>query len=97
MNPPKSSKSNLKKRIGNHNIVQLPTNYIPCDLIPLEKKFDHNYIPCHPDKKKKNFVVHEHNIDISFNPKLVNLPSNLTVEQKFDYCHLMKDFSDVFA
>ena len=35
----------LKNRIGQENIVQLPNNHIPKGLVPLEKLFDHNDVP----------------------------------------------------
>ena len=35
----------LKNRIGQDNIVQLPKNHIPKGLVPLEKLFDHNDVP----------------------------------------------------
>ncbi len=46
-------KPKLKGKIGNHDIVQLPTNYIPRGLVPLDNFFDHNDVPHHPNKKQK--------------------------------------------
>jgi hypothetical protein len=42
----------LKRKIGRHDIIQLPNNQIPRGLVPLEKIFDQNDIPLNPDKKE---------------------------------------------
>ena len=42
-------KSQLRNKIGKNSIVQLPSNYIPKGLIPLERLFDHDDVPyIHP-------------------------------------------------
>jgi hypothetical protein len=51
-----------KRKMGQHDIVQLPNNYIPQGLVPLEKIFDQNDVPYKPDKKEKEPAIHEHNI-----------------------------------
>ena len=40
LNVEESQKPMLKKKLGQHDIVQLPNNYIPRGLVPLEKLFD---------------------------------------------------------
>jgi hypothetical protein len=83
--------------LGQHDIVQLPNNYIPQGLVPLERPFDQNDIPYKPDKKEKDAAIHEHNIGGESQPKLINLSSELTADQKSKYCNVLKEFSDVFG
>jgi hypothetical protein len=83
--------------LGQHDIVQLPNNYIPQGLVPLERIFDQNDVPYKPEKKEKDPAVHEHNIGGKSHPKFINLSSELTADQKSKYCSVLKEFSDVFA
>ena len=80
----------LKDKVGNQNIVQLPSNYIPQGLLPLEEIFDHNDVPFKPVKREKDPVVHEHNLGSQSHSKLVNLSSELTADQKSELCSLTK-------
>jgi ribonuclease HI len=96
-NVEESKKPKLKRKMGQHDIVQLPNNYIPRGLVPLEKLFDHNDVPYKPDKKEKDPTVHEHNIGSQNHPKFINLSIELTVDQRSEYCSIMKEFADVFA
>jgi hypothetical protein len=96
-NVEESKKPKLKRKMGQHDIVQLPNNYIPRGLVPLEKIFDQNDVPYKPDKKEKDHVVHEHNIASQNHPKFINLSVELTVDQRSEYCRIMKEFADVFA
>jgi hypothetical protein len=45
LNVEESQKPKIKQRLVQHDIVQLPNNYIPRGLVPLENLFDHNGIP----------------------------------------------------
>jgi ribonuclease HI len=96
-NVEESKKPKLKRKMGHHDIVQLPNNYIPRGLVPLEELFDHNDVPYKPDKKEKYPVVHEHNIGSQNHPKFINLCVELTTNQRSEYCNIMKEFNDVFA
>jgi hypothetical protein len=96
-NVEESKKPKLKRKMGQHDIVQLPNNYIPQGLVPLEKLFDHNDVPYKPAKKEKDHVVHEHNIGSQNHPKFINISVELTADQKYEYCSIMKEFADVFA
>ena len=84
-------------KIGKQNIVQLPSNYIPRGLAPLEEIFDHNDVPFKPVKREKDPAVHEQNLGSQSHPELVNFSSELTANQKSELCSLMKEFADVFA
>jgi ribonuclease HI len=44
-NVEESTKPRLKRKMGQHDIVQLPNNYIPQGLESLEKLFDQNDVP----------------------------------------------------
>jgi len=96
-NVEESKKPKLKRKMGQHDIVQLLNNYIPWGLVPLEKIFYQNDVPYKPDKKEKDHVVHEHNIGSQNHPKFINLSVELTVDQRSEYCSIMKEFADVFA
>ena len=45
LNEEESQEPELKKKLGQHDIVQLPNNYIPRGLVPLERLFDQNDVP----------------------------------------------------
>ena len=61
-----------------HNIVQLPSNYIPRGLVPLEELFDYNDIPLKPAKKELDPAIQEQNIGIQSHLKPINLSTKLT-------------------
>ena len=84
-------------KIGNQNIVQVPSNYIPRGLVPLEELFDHNDVPFKLAKKEKDIAVQEKNISSQSNPKPINLSTELTADQRPKFCSLMKEFADIFA
>ena len=79
------------------NIVQLPKNYIPRGLVPLEELFDHNDIPLKPSKKELDPAIQEQNIGSQIHHKLINLSTGLNADQKSKFCNLIKEFVDVFA
>ena len=67
----------LKDKVGDQNIVQFPSNYIPRGLVPLEELFDHNDVPFKPAKKEKDPAIQEKNIGIQSHPKPINLSTKL--------------------
>ena len=78
LNIEESQQLKLKDKVVDQNIVQLPINYIPRGLVPLEEIFDHNYIPFKPAKKEQDHAVQEKNIGSKSHPKLINLSTELT-------------------
>jgi ribonuclease HI len=96
-NVEESKNPKLKRKMGQHDIVQLPNNYIPRGLVPLENLFDQNDVPYKPDKKEKDPVVHEQNIESQSHPKFINLSTELTIDHRSEYCSIMKEFADVFT
>ena len=70
----------MKDKVADQNIVQLPSNYIPQGLAPLEEMFDHNDIPFRPAKKEQDPVVQEQKIGSQSHPKLINLSTKLTAD-----------------
>ena len=92
-----SKQIKLKDKVTEQNIVQLPNNYIPRGLIPLEELFDHNDIPFNPAKRDLDPVIQEQNIGSQSHPKLINLSTELTADQRSKFCSLIKDFSNVFS
>jgi len=89
--------SQPRNKIGQNNIVQLPSNHIQKGLVPLEKLFDHNDVPYKLAQKENEFAVHRHNIGSPDHPKYINLSTHLFAAQISEYCNLMKQFADVFA
>ena len=92
-----SKQLKLKDKVADQNIVQLPNNYIPRGLVPLEDLFDHNDIPFKPTKREQDLAVQEQNIGSQIHPKLINLPNELTTDQRSKFCILIKEFTDIFA
>ena len=92
-----SQQLKLKDKVADHNIVQLPRNYIPRGLEPLEDLFYHNDIPFNPAKKEQDPAVQEQNIGIQSHQKLINLSIELTADQRSKFYSLIKEFADIFA
>ena len=92
-----SKQFKLKDKVTEQNIVQLPSNYIPRGLVPLEELFDHNDIPLKPAKKELDPAIQEQNIGSQSRPKLINISTGLNVDQKSKFCSLIKEFADVFS
>ena len=92
-----SKQLKLKDKATKQNIVQLPSNYIPRGLVPLEELFDHNDIPFKPAKRELDPAIQEQNIGSQSHPKLINISTRLTAEHNSKYCSLIKEFADVFA
>ena len=92
-----SKQFKLKDKLVDQNIVQFPSNYIPRGLVPLEELFDHNEIAFKPAKKELDPVVQEKNIGSQSHPKLINLSTKLTTDQRSKFCSLIKEFADVFS
>ena len=80
LNMEESQKLKLKDKVGDQNIVQLPRNYIPQGLVPLENLFDHNDVPFKPAKKEKDPAIKEQNIGSQSHPKSINLSTELTAD-----------------
>ena len=57
LNMEESQRLKLKDKVGNQNIVQLPRNYIPWGLVPMEELFDHNDFPFKLSKREKDPIV----------------------------------------
>ena len=83
--------------MADQNIVQLPNNYIPRALVPLEELFDHNDISFKPAKKELDPAIQEKIIGSQNRPKLINFSTGLNADQKSEFCSLIKEFADVFS
>ena len=92
-----SKQLKLKDKVSYHNIVQLPSNYIPGGLVPLKDIFYHNDIPFKPAKKELDPAIQEKNIGSESHPKLINLSMGLNADQRSKFCSLIKEFADVFS
>jgi hypothetical protein len=60
--------------------VQLPSNYIPNGLVPLERIFDNNDVAIKSRKLVNEADIFECNISIEEDPKHVKLSSSLSKE-----------------
>ena len=80
LNMEESQQLKLKDKVADQNIVQLPNNYIPRGLVPLEEIFDENDIPFKLVKKEQDPSVQEQNIGSQSHPKLINLSTELTTD-----------------
>ena len=80
LNLEESKNLKLKDKVAEHNIVQLPNNYIPRGLVPLEELFDHNDIPLKLAKKELDPAIQEHNISSQSHPKLINISTGMTAK-----------------
>ena len=87
----------MKDKVTYQNIVQLPNNYIPQGLVPLQYIFYHNDIPFKPTKKEQDPAVQEKNLGSQSHPKLINMSTELTADQRSKFCSLIKEFADIFA
>ena len=80
----------LKGKVTEHNIVQLPSNYIPRGLVSLEELFDHNDIPLNLAIKELDISIQEQNIGRQSHPKLINLSTGLNANHNSKFCSLIK-------
>jgi hypothetical protein len=83
--------------IANHQIIQLPSNYILKGLVPLERLFDGNDVEVKGKVSDEDDDIAECNIGTQEEPKFVRLSSNLTRGQRAKYTKLLREFADVFA
>jgi ribonuclease HI len=84
-------------KIANHQIIQLPSNYILKGLVPLEILFDGNDVPVKGRVSGDDANTTECNIGTPEEPKFVKLSRHLTKEQRDEYTKFMREFVDVFA
>ena len=75
-----SKQLKLKDKVTEQNIVQLPSNYIPRGLVPLEELFDHNDILFKLSKKELDPAIQEQNIGSQIHPKLTNISTGLNAD-----------------
>jgi len=87
----------LQNRIGGHDVMQLPTNFIPKGLVPLERIFDQNDVPTKPPDPQEIEEVSDCNLGTKEHPKFVKISKALSDRQRGMYEKLLQEFSDVFA
>jgi ribonuclease HI len=84
-------------KIANHQIIQLPSNYILKGLVSLEILFDGNDVAVKGRVSGDDADTTECNIGTREEPKFVRLSRDLTREQRSEYTELLREFADVFA
>jgi hypothetical protein len=84
-------------QIAEKDIIQLNTNNILKGLIPLEELFDNNDVAKILGVKPNGEDVHDVNIGMKKDPKVVKISSKLSQEVKEKYIQLLKKNDDVFA
>ena len=62
--------------IGGKDIIQLKRNYIPKNLIPLEKPFDQNEVSKYPKVQPAGNDIEDQNIGTEDSPRIVKLSRN---------------------
>jgi hypothetical protein len=75
----------------------MKNNFIPKNLVHLEKFFDRNDIPVKPVVLPKYENVEDCNIGTNHEPKYINLSKEISFEHKKEYLNLSKEYVDVFA
>ena len=77
--------------------MELKTNHIPKGLVPLERRFDNNYVSRKDAIQIQEHEVVECNIGTVANPKIVKISIALLNQQRDMYVILMKKSVDIFA
>lgn len=92
-----TEKKSYKDTLVGQKIIELKTNHIPKQLVPLEKLLDNNDVYLKSEKKvdKDSFV--DCNIGIEVDPKLVKISRALSEEERKRYVQLLDDFFDIFT
>ena len=78
-------------------ILQLKGNSIPKGLVPLEKLFDPNDVSKEPQLIPSCEDVEDVNIGTEDDPKVINIERTLSLESKYKYISLVKEYSYVFS
>ena len=80
-----------------HDIIQLSNNFIPKDLIPLEKLFDQNDVLRNPQSISSEDDIEDINIGTDEDIKKIKICASLGPEIKAQYLKLLQNYKDVFA
>jgi hypothetical protein len=88
---------NFLNKIVERNIVQLPSNHISRELVPLERIFDRNDVSLKGETSEDDTGTIQCNIGTESEPKFVRLSRSLTKEKRYEYIGLLREFADVFA
>jgi hypothetical protein len=84
-------------KIVDHHILQLPSNHIPKEIVPLERLFGRNDVVVKIKGSTEDTDVTECNLGIEEDPKYVKLSRSLSKEQMDEYVNLLREFDDVFS
>jgi ribonuclease HI len=84
-------------KIANHQIIQLPSNYIMRGLVSLERLFDGNDVAVKGRVSDDDADIVECNIGTPEEPKFVKLSRSLTREQRAEYTELLREFANMFS
>ncbi len=77
--------------------MQLPTNFIPKGLVPLERLFDKNDVPIKPLDKKNIEDVFYCNLGTTKDLRFVKIFKALSGKQRAKYEKPLQNFFDIFA
>lgn len=75
----------------------MKNNCIPKGLVLLEKLFENNDVAKNHGVKPSHEDVEDINVGIEHEPRLVNISTKLSAEEKEKYLNFLKQHSDVFA
>jgi hypothetical protein len=87
----------MLKTMAGHDIVDLKTNHIPREMVPLERLFDSNDVYKGDAMKNQEEEITDCNIGTTENPKIIKLSKEITLEQRGRYVNIFKKFSDIFS
>ena len=67
-----------QNKIAVHEVMKLPTNFIPKGLVPLERLFDQNDVPVKPPDKQHIEEVVDCNLGTVEDPRFVKISKALS-------------------
>jgi len=78
------------KEIAGHKILELKTNHLPKELVPLERMFHDNDVPVKTVDKGNDSNVLDVNISTENEPRIIKLSKELSDEERQIHMKLMK-------
>ena len=91
-----TSERNWEEKMAGNKVLQLKGNVIPRGLVPLERLFDKNDVPLHPNRVTEENQVEDLNLGTDADPKIVKLSKKIPEEYKELYQKLFRSYKDVF-
>lgn len=87
----------MKQKIVDHDIIQLCNNYIPKELVPLEKLFDENDVSRFLISNSQQENIQDCNIGTTKEVRNIKILATLPQDIRDKYIKLFKEYKDIFA